>query len=484
MNDFYDVVVIGAGMSGLAAAIRVALSGKSVLVVEKHEAPGGLNSFYRQDGRVFDVGLHALTNYAVKEQKRAPLNKIFRQLRIPREAFDLNPQIGSRIRFPEASLAFTNDPGKLESEIAGNFPECLEGYREVVRFVEERDATALTDRGEMAGPYLREKIANPLLREMLLCPILYYGSATEDDLDLDQFVILFRSLFLEGFSRPVEGVRTIIRALLKKLKEVGGERRMRCGVSRIVTVGNAVQELKMDDGSILKAGVILSSAGLVETNRLCGIKEENEPVGRLSFVETISVYSENPANFGWDDTITFFSTRRPFRYRRPEEELVDPGSGVICIPNHYQYGSGRTLKEGLVRLTALANYDQWKKLPSEEYQEAKMLWFEKLQQVAREVLPKPIKDPAPSLVARDMFTPLTVEKFTGHLGGAVYGASHQMHDDGHRSDDEEREEQDLGDPGRAGGDPPEPEEGGDEGNDEECNGGLEHGSVPFPRGPQ
>ncbi|MBC2601675.1 phytoene desaturase family protein [Puniceicoccus vermicola] len=428
MSDYYDVVVIGAGMSGLAAAIRVALAGKSVVVLEKHEAPGGLNSFYRQDGRVFDVGLHALTNYAEKGQKRAPLNKIFRQLRIPREAFDLNPQVGSRIRFPEASLAFTNDPARLEEEIATHFPDCIDGYREVVRFVEERDATALTDRGEMAGPFLREKIADPLLREMLLCPILYYGSATEDDLDLDQFVILFRSLFLEGFSRPVEGVRTIVRALLKKLKEVGGERRMRCGVARILTESGKATGLELDDGTTLRTGTILSSAGLVETNELCGVREDRERVGRLSFVETISVYHENPGNFGWEDTITFFSTRRPFRYQRPQDDLVDPCSGVICIPNHYQYEEGRSLKEGLVRLTALANYDRWKSLPAEEYQVAKTDWFRRLQEVAREVLPVPTKDPTHSLVGRDMFTPLTVEKFTGHLGGAVYGSSQKAKD--------------------------------------------------------
>ena len=423
-----DVVVIGAGMAGLAAAIRVALAGKSVLVLERHEAPGGLNSFYRQEGRVYDVGLHALTNFARREDRGAPLNKIFRQLRIPREAFDLNPQLGSRIAFPEADLRFTNDPGTLETEVAEKFPASLDGFREVVRFVRERDATALEDRGETAVPFLGERIPDPLLREMLLCPILYYGSATEDDLDLDQFAILFRSLFLEGFSRPVDGVRTIIRALLRKLKEVGGERRMRCGVRRIRVEGSRVEALELDDGAEIRAPVVLSTAGLVETNRLCGLREAREPVGRLSFVETIAVYGANPARFGWNDTITFFSGRRPFRYRCPEDDLVDPGSGVICIPNHYDYGEGRGLGEGLVRFTALANHARWKSLPTDEYYRRKEEWFARLRGVAREVLPEPTEDPEAHLVARDMFTPLTVEKFTGHLGGAVYGSSRKSKD--------------------------------------------------------
>ncbi len=55
----YDAIIIGAGMSGLAAGIRLAHFGKRVCILERHSAIGGLNSFYRQRGRTYDVGLHA-----------------------------------------------------------------------------------------------------------------------------------------------------------------------------------------------------------------------------------------------------------------------------------------------------------------------------------------------------------------------------------------------------------------------------------------
>jgi phytoene dehydrogenase-like protein len=58
----YDVVIVGAGMSGLAAGIRLAYYERRVCIVEKHYAFGGLNSYYTLDGRQFDVGLHAVTN--------------------------------------------------------------------------------------------------------------------------------------------------------------------------------------------------------------------------------------------------------------------------------------------------------------------------------------------------------------------------------------------------------------------------------------
>ena len=57
----YDTIIIGAGMSGLAAGIRLAHYDRSVCVLERHYTIGGLNSFYRLRGRDYDVGLHAVT---------------------------------------------------------------------------------------------------------------------------------------------------------------------------------------------------------------------------------------------------------------------------------------------------------------------------------------------------------------------------------------------------------------------------------------
>src|SRR5579864_1144160 len=88
----YDAVIIGAGMSGLAAGIRLAYFEKSVCILERHTTIGGLNSFYRLRGRNHDVGLHAVTNYAPPGAKAGPLSKVLRQLRLRWEDFGLSPQ--------------------------------------------------------------------------------------------------------------------------------------------------------------------------------------------------------------------------------------------------------------------------------------------------------------------------------------------------------------------------------------------------------
>src|SRR6478752_5273047 len=87
----YDTLIIGAGMSGLAAGIRLAHFGRRVCILERHTTIGGLNSFYRLRGRNYDVGLHAVTNYAAPGSKSGPLAKLLKQLRLRWDDFALSP---------------------------------------------------------------------------------------------------------------------------------------------------------------------------------------------------------------------------------------------------------------------------------------------------------------------------------------------------------------------------------------------------------
>ncbi len=349
-------------MSGIAAGIRLAHFGKKVCIFERHYAPGGLNSFYAKDGRKYDVGLHAMTNFVKPGVKRAPLNRILRQLRISREELGLHEQLGSRVAFPGRDLRFDNDFGLLESEVAREFPRQVDGFQKLVRVVEAFDDSVFNYPYQSAREAVRKCISDPALEDMIFCPLMYYGSATEDDMDFGQFVVMFKSIFLEGFARPREGIRNIIKLLLKRYKEEGGIRRMRTGVAKIKVESGKVDRLVLDSGEEVLAKVVLSSVGLSETYALCGPPLETEKpapkAGRLAFTETISVFEEEPLTFGWgDDTIVFFNSRDRFAYRGAEDP-VDLTSGVICIPNNFDYG-GNGLPEGIVRVTCLANYDTW-----------------------------------------------------------------------------------------------------------------------------
>ncbi len=55
------VVIVGAGLGGLSAALRLAGAGRKVTVVERESVPGGRNGLLQRDGYSFDTGPSVLT---------------------------------------------------------------------------------------------------------------------------------------------------------------------------------------------------------------------------------------------------------------------------------------------------------------------------------------------------------------------------------------------------------------------------------------
>jgi phytoene dehydrogenase-like protein len=418
----YDVLIIGAGMSGLAAGIRLAYYGKKVCTVEKHYRVGGLNSFYNLGGHKFDVGLHAVTNYVPKDVKSAPLPKLLRQLKLKAEDFALCPQQMSVIKFPNKTLRFNNDFDFFVQEVVDSFPRQADNFLNLLKTIFEYDELNLYAKPISAREVVSSIISDPLLVDMIFCPLMFYGNAQENDMEFGQFVIMFKSIFCEGFARPQAGVRQILDVLVKKYKACGGELRMKCAVKNLKCDNSRVESILLENGEALTANRILSSAGYVETMKLLADYDSSKfncLVGQLSFVEFILILNKEPAEMGYNTTITFYNNSDRFDYRKPDE-LVDASSGVICCPNNFQFEN--PLPEGVIRITNLANFDLWNKLSEEEYKAQKAARLEtSLQEVV-----KFVPDFRDSIVFTDIFTPKTIRKFTSRINGAVYGTPHKI----------------------------------------------------------
>lgn len=429
----YDTIIIGAGMSGLAAGIRLAHFDQRVCILERHYTIGGLNSFYRLRGRDYDVGLHAVTNYTPKGAKRGPLAKLLRQLRFQWEDFALAPQIGSAIAFPGVSLAFGNDLDLLRSQIAAAFPAERDNFERLLASIKDYDDLDAESWRLSTRHHLATIFRDPLLIEMLLAAPMWYGNSREEDMDFAQYCIMFRSIFFEGLARPFAGVRLILKNLVKRFRGLGGELKLKSGVSRIRVDGGRAAGVVLDDGREIEGRRVLSSAGWLETMRLCDDSSRADPAaaGRLSFVESVTVLDKKPRELGYDRTIVFFNDSPKFHWRRPEDDLCDDRTGVICSPNNFLYGAGdraasdgaegngaSDLPDGVIRVTALANHDRWSQLSDDDYRTAKLYWHDRIAASAARFMP----DFRHRAIDFDMFTPKTIRRFTWHENGAVYGA--------------------------------------------------------------
>jgi phytoene dehydrogenase-like protein len=423
----YDTIIIGAGMSGLAAGIRLAMYDQRVCILEKHNTIGGLNSFYRLRRRDYDVGLHALTNITPKGTKKGPLARLLRQLRFSWDDFQISPQIGSQVVFPGHRLQFDNNPERLAESVAREFPAQADNWRKFIASIADYDDLTDEHQQQSAREVVSSYLTEPVLVEMLFCPLMFYGSAREHDMDWGQFCIMFRSIFLEGLGRPHAGVRLILKNLVKKFRSLGGELKLRSGVDRMHVENGRVVGVVLENGEVIEAKRILSSAGWCETMRLC---DDGQPVevagspqrsaGRLSFCETISTLDVDPKEMGYDRTITFFNDHDKFDWTVPTVPC-DLRSGVICSPNNFDYteslDDGRGGR-GTMRITVLANYDYWNGLNKEAYELEKLRWFDRVNESAVRFTP----DFRGRIIDTDMFTPTTIVRFTGHDNGAVYGA--------------------------------------------------------------
>ena len=423
----YDVIVVGSGLSGLAAGIRLAMFDKRVLIVEKHTVVGGLNSYYTRKNRTIDVGLHAMTNYAPKGARSTPLGKLLKQLRLSHDDFRLHEQEMSAIRFPDKCLHFTNDFELFKQEISEQFPDQIDGFMGLVKKIESYDELSLfTSEWTSSQDILKSYISNPILIDMLFCPLMYYGNASERDMDFYQFVIMFKSIFMEGFAKPLGGMLYILNLLVDKYKNLGGELRMDSEVESITSKNGIFKGVNLVGGDQLTADVLISSMGRVETLKCCNpplelSSEDSVSTGQVSFMESLFALDQEPKNLGYPNSIVFFCTENQFRYEVPAE-LIDVSSGVLCCPNNFKYPEN--LSEGMLRLTNLASFHLWDTLPRREYIDAKKEWRAK----ALENLFTFFPDFRDSVVFLDSFTPKTIYKYTGHLNGAVYGSSKKAKD--------------------------------------------------------
>ncbi len=423
MKD-YQLVIIGGGLSGLAAGIRFARFGGKVLILEQHHTPGGLNSYYRRQGFLLETGLHAMTNYAPPQEKHAPLNRLFRQLKLSRKKFITHQQQRSEIIFPgQASLFFSNDIAQLTEEITRVFPAEADNFRYLLKIVREYDPF-IPKKFISTRTKLKQIFKHPLLIDMLLCPLMIYGNSSEHDMDFDQFVIMFRAIFLEGFFRPQGTIRDFLDYLLKHYLDFGGKIQFKSQVTGLDIKGRTVRAVHLNSGEKIKCQQVVSTIGLPNTLRLADKtdrREENKLHGRMSFTELITILPAGQQKPEYRDRTIIFYNFGSYDYCRPVK-AVDPSWGVICFPDNF---SGLESKEYFqIRVTNPANYMIWRQADGSRYRQLKEEWKEK----SNKMVEKIIGNYRQNIVYEDSFTPVTIEKFTAKAEGAVYGSPTKIKD--------------------------------------------------------
>jgi phytoene desaturase len=118
------VIVIGSGFGGLASAIRLAVKGYEVTVLEKLDAPGGRAYVHKRNGYVFDAGPTIITAPFLLEELWTLCGKKMSDdidLRL------MNPFY--QVRFNDGRVFnYTGDADQMRAEVAKFSPKDVSGY--------------------------------------------------------------------------------------------------------------------------------------------------------------------------------------------------------------------------------------------------------------------------------------------------------------------------------------------------------------------
>ena len=109
MNNMYDVAIIGGGIAGMAAAVRLQAKGLSTVVFESHGRIGGCAGYFRRKGFAFDVGATTLVDFEPGGVGGELLDSIGLTL-------DADPLPGYQAWLPDRTVTLYRDPSRWHTE--------------------------------------------------------------------------------------------------------------------------------------------------------------------------------------------------------------------------------------------------------------------------------------------------------------------------------------------------------------------------------
>jgi phytoene desaturase len=277
-------IVIGSGLGGLAAAIRLGRRGYRVTVLEQLDAPGGRAYVFRQDGFTFDAGPTIITAPFLLEELWQLCG---RRLADDVELKALEPFY--TIRFHDGSrIDCSGDEGVMTRQIERMAPGDLEGYRRFMKLSEaifeigfvRLGAVPFDHFGDMFGlvpELLRLKsyrsvygmvaahIKDPKLRFALSFHPLFVGGNPFTTTSIYGLIAFLERRW--GVHFAVGGTGRLVQGMVDLIEGQGNTVRYGARVARITLTGQRANGVQLESGERIPADIVVSNADSATTYR-------------------------------------------------------------------------------------------------------------------------------------------------------------------------------------------------------------------------
>jgi phytoene dehydrogenase-like protein len=456
-NRHFDLIIIGSGIGGLTVASLMAqLHHQRVLLLERHFKLGGFtHSFTRPGHRAWDVGLHYVGGMAAGETGRQLFDLVtrrgvrwqkmaspFEKFVYPDFTFDVpDDETGYRqaliARYPHERAAIEAYFRDLRA-VSGWFgaqilAQAVPGIMATLIRIASRPRRALAL--STTAAYLDERVRDPQLKAVLASQWGDYGLPPSES----AFAIhaLVAASYLGGGYYPIGGAGTIARSVAEIVAAHGGQCLVNHRVAEIIVSDGAAVGVRVEStgrqGADLEftAPHVVSDAGAFTT--FCHLVPQRIPIpfrGELArvaaghgFVTLYLAFKESPARLGFkgENHWIYNGYDHDALFKQHGAVLEGRPSGCYLSFQSLKDPEATTHTAEIIAFLDYASVEAWKNQPWHKRGED----YDRLKDRVADGLLAFVDRHYPGFKALvdycEVSTPLTVEHFTGHLRGSVYG---------------------------------------------------------------
>lgn len=445
MQD-YDVVVIGAGNGGLTAAAKLAQEGLNVLLLERHNIPGGAATSFCRGRFEFEVALHQLSGLGTPEKPgllRLQLDKmgVMDDLEFVEisDLYHVATPEGFQITLKtnhDETIAILKEKFPHEKDAIQNFFDLMASYaNDMIGAFIFRDPEPSREKYPNLYKYalrnakeiLDDYFSDPLLKAVLS---VYWGYIGVPPTRL-AFAYLSMVLFQYMEFKPYHvkgGSQAISNAILNKFLGYGGTAKFNCGAKKILVHDGQIKGVITDEGEEVAADYVVSNISPVAVyNHLmdpehiphdAAVEMKSRNLSTSAFTLFIGFDCE-PEQLGINESTNFLMTSTDIsdglfdRMHRLDitDELMVLSCYDVTDPDFSPAGTCQanvvTLKYG----------EPWLRIPPRQYHDVKFRCADAMLKRIYEIYPEAENH----IEEVEVGTPLTHMRYLGHPLGAIYG---------------------------------------------------------------
>lgn len=444
--ESYDAVVVGAGNGGLTASTALAQKGLKVLLLERHNIPGGCATSFCRGRFEFEVALHQLSGVGTAEAP-GPLRMLLGQLGVLDdlelvEIKELYDVIGPG----DFRLSLKPDRAQVVAALQETFPREKEGIERFFDLSYQYAFQMLSafyfkdpDPSREKFPVLYAyafKPAKEVLDELFTDPLLkcvismYWGFLGLPPTRLS-FAYLAMLFFTYIELKPFHirgGSQALSNALVNRVKSHGGTIRLGCGVNQILVDQGRVKGVITEHGERIETRYVVSNVSPVATyTRLIdpslvpeGVFQEmrGRTLSPSAFVLYIG-FDREARELGFSGSMTFLPGHTDISDKNLlEMQALDIGDQFMAL-SCYDVADPGFSPPGTCQasVVTLKYGEPWLRIPPGQYHKTKFRCAESMLRRVEAAFPG-VRGHIEEIEAA---TPLTHMRYLGHPNGAIYG---------------------------------------------------------------